>query len=111
MAPDAIFCNQMRPAMLDPRNQPQPTWNDDDNPSFDDEWGAPCCRMRYHHVLNNPFGGTRIPLDLHLCEACVGDYVRLQVNGNYEPGYFTEHEENEEEEDFTDDPPVDLAIN
>ena len=41
----------------------------------------------------------------------MGDYVRLQVNGNYEPGYFTEHEENEEEEDLTDDPPVDLAIN
>ena len=35
------------------------------------------------------------------------DYVRLQVNGEYEPGYFTEHEENEEEEErLTDDPPV-----
>ena len=40
----------------------------------------------------------------------MGDYVRLQVNGNYERGYFMEHEENEEEEDFTDDPPVDLAL-
>ena len=67
--------------------------------------------MRYHHVLNNPIGRTRIPLELHLCEACVGDYVRLQVNGNHEPGYFTEHEVNEEEVDLTDDPPVDLAIN
>ena len=45
------------------------------------------------------------------------DYVRLQVNGEYEPGYFTEHEENEEEEeeeeeeDPTDDPPVSLSTN
>ena len=41
----------------------------------------------------------------------MGDYVCLQVNGNYEPGYFTEHEENEEEEDLTDDSPVDLTVN
>ncbi len=33
------------------------------------------------------------------------DYVRLQVGGQYEPGYFTENEENAEEEDLTDDPP------
>ena len=39
------------------------------------------------------------------------NYVRLHVNGNYEPGYFTEHEENEEEEDLADDPPVNLTVN
>ena len=36
----------------------------------------------------------------------MNDYVCLQISGQYEPGYFTDHEENEEEEeDLTDDPP------
>ena len=39
------------------------------------------------------------------------DYVRLQASGEYEPGYFTDHEENEEEEDLADDPPVSLTVN
>ena len=61
------FCNQMRPAL-----------------GYDDP-GPPCCRMRYHHVFNNPISGTRITLDLQLCEACMDDYLLLQINGNYEP--------------------------
>ena len=82
------FCNQMRP----------------DDMIVPDPLEQPCCRMKYHHVFNNPIGGTRIPLDLHICEACMNDYVCLQIQGQSEPGYFTEHEENEEEEDLTDDP-------
>ena len=75
------FCNQMRSATRLPSESPPPqTWEDALDP-----WGPPCCRMRYHHVFNNPIAGTRIPLDLHVCEACMEDYVRLQVNGNYEP--------------------------
>ncbi len=73
------FCNQMRP-------------------NISEEFELPCCRLRYHHTLNNPIGGTRIPLDLHICHECMDDYVSLQVRGQYEPGYFTETEGNEVEE-------------
>ena len=88
------FCTQMRPEVFVA-----------DEP---DSWEQPCCRMRYHHILNNPIGGTRIPLDVHICHACLDDYVSLQIGGQYEPGYFTETEGNEVEEDFADDLSEDL---
>ena len=78
------FCNQMRP-------------------NISEEFELPCCRLRYHHTLNNPIGGTRIPLDLHICHECMDDYVSLQIRGQYEPGYFTETEGHEVEEQFADD--------
>ena len=83
------FCTQMRPEVFVA-----------DEP---DSWELPCCRLKYHHILNKPIGGTRIPLDVHICHECLDDYVSLQVRGQYEPGYFTETEGNEVEEQFADD--------
>ena len=68
------FCTQMRP---------------DDS----EDWALPCCRLKHHHILNNPIGGTRIPLDVHYCHECLDDYITLQVGVQFEPGYFTDTEE------------------
>ena len=83
------FCTQMRP---------------DDS----EDWALPCCRLRYHHILNNPIGGTRIPLDVHFCHECLDDYTTLQVGVQFEPGYFTDTEGGTVEEvtaDDSSDPP------
>ena len=74
------FCTQMRPNVF-VADEPE-------------SWELPCCRLKYHHTLNNPVGGTRVPLDVHICHECLDDYVSLQVRGQYEPGYFTETEGN-----------------
>ena len=88
------FCTQMRPEVF-VADEPE-------------SWELPCCRLKYHHIFDNPVGGTRVPLGIHICHECLDDYVSLQVGGQYEPGYFTETEGNEVEDNLADDSSEDL---
>ena len=69
-----------------------------------DDPGPPCRRIRNHTIFNNPVGGARVPLNLHMCRACLNDYVRLATDE--QQNYFTDHEEGEEEDEIDDDPPI-----
>ena len=83
------FCTQMRPDVF-VADQPE-------------TWELPCCRLKYHHILDKPIGGTRIPLDVHFCHECLDDYTTLQIGEQFEQGYFTDTEGGTVEEATADD--------